>query len=251
MTEAADAVTVCLLRAAHRGPEILMVQRPESASFMAGAWVFPGGAVDDTDADQEGMAPFQAAALREVVEETGIWLLAEGEQVSERRPRGAAVFADAPGPLGPDRLRYFANWITPAPLPIRFDTRFFATEVSRRVEALVDGKELVDAAWIDPADALERADAGDWLIAFPTARALTALSGHDTVAALFDSLPDPATVQAIQPRISVGEDAVRILLPTDPGFDDAASGEADPELLSKARAVAANGGDVPAEMRRT
>lgn len=228
-----------------------MVQRPESATFMGGAWVFPGGAVDDTDNDQEGLAPFQAAALRELVEETGIWLLSDGEQVTEQRPEGAAVFSEAPGPLGADRLRFFANWITPAPLPIRFDTRFFATEVSRRVEALVDGKELVDAAWLDPADALERGDAGDWLIAFPTAQALTALSGHDSVASLLESLPDPAGVEPIQPRISVAEEAVRILLPSDPGFAEAGEEEDDPDLLSRAQAVAAAGGDAPAEMKRT
>jgi 8-oxo-dGTP pyrophosphatase MutT (NUDIX family) len=251
VTEAADAVTVCLVRAAHHGPEVLMVQRPESAAFMGGAWVFPGGAVDDSDAEQEGMWPLQAAALRELVEETGIWLLADGEQVTDRRPAGPAVFAEAPGAFGADRLRYFANWITPAPLPIRFDTRFFVTEVSRRVEALVDGKELVDAAWLDPADALERADAGDWLIAFPTRQALIALSGHGSVAALMESLPDPSMVEGVQPRIDVDENAVRILLPTDPGFEDAAAAEADPDLLARAQAVAAAGGDVPAEMRTT
>jgi 8-oxo-dGTP pyrophosphatase MutT (NUDIX family) len=250
VTKAADAVTVCLLRDAHHGPEVLMVQRPDGATFMGGAWVFPGGAVDESDAGHEGLQPLEAAALRELVEETGIWLLAEGEQVTDRRPSGVAVFTEAPGQLGPDRLRYFANWITPAPLPIRFDTRFYATEVSRRVEALVDGRELVDAAWIDPTDALERGDAGDWLIAFPTAQALVALAGHDTVAALFGSLPEPEAVEAIQPRIEVSEDAVRILLPGDPGFDEAAADERDPDLLSRAEAVAASGGMVPAEMRR-
>jgi 8-oxo-dGTP pyrophosphatase MutT (NUDIX family) len=245
-----DAATVCLLRAAHHGPEVLMVQRPETAEFMGGAWVFPGGAVDDIDNDREGLWPLQAAALRELVEETGIWLSNDGEQVTEKRPRGAAVFESAPVPLDGERLRFFANWITPAPLPIRFDTRFFLTEVSRRVEALVDGKELVDAAWLDPAAALERGETGDWLIAFPTGRVLELLAGHETISALIETLPDPANVEAIQPRLSVGDDSVRLLLPTDPGFDQAGAHEDDPGLLARAIAVAGAGGDVPAELRR-
>ena len=226
---------------------------------MGGAWVFPGGAVDDTDAGPEagsivqstddGLARWRAAALRELVEETGIWLTVDGEVVTDKRPDGVAVFASAPSPLNGERLRYFANWITPAPLPIRFDTRFFVTEVSRRVEALVDGRELVDAAWTDPADALERADAGDWLVAFPTRSTLQLFAGHDSIIDLFAALTDPGEVEAVQPRLVVGDDAVRILLPTDPGFDDAADGEEAPDLLARAMAVAEAGGTVPVEMR--
>lgn len=227
-----------------------MVQRPEGAAVMGGAWVFPGGAVDEADETQEGLWPLRAAALRELVEETGIWLADDGEQVTETRPRGAAVFDEAPVMLDGERLRFFANFITPAPLPVRFDTRFFVTEVSRRVSALIDGKELVDAAWIDPADAIERAESDDWLIAFPTRQVLGMLVGHDSVAALFDTLPDPANVEPVQPRIAVSEAAVRILLPSDPGFDEAGMQEDDPELFARAEAVAAAGGDVPAEMRR-
>ncbi len=244
---ARDAVTVCLVRAAHHGPEVLMVQRPEGAQFMGGAWVFPGGAVDDADQGPEGLSPFQAAALREVVEETGIWLTTDGEQVTEKRPSGSGVFAAAPAPLDGERLRLFANWITPAGLPIRFDTRFFVTEVSRRAAALIDGKELVDAAWTDPADALERGDAGDWLIAFPTRQALLVLSGHASVADLLASLPDPASVEPVQPRLAVTEDSVRIVLPDEPGFDEL--DEDDPDLFARAMAVVEAGGDVPAEMR--
>jgi len=245
-----DAATICLIRAAHHGPEVLMVQRPDTATFMSSAWVFPGGAVDETDQAQEGLWPLQAAALRELVEETGIWLSTDGEQVTDKRPTGAAVFDEAPVPLDGERLRFFAHWITPVPLPIRFDTRFFATEVSRRVDALVDGKELVDAAWLDPAIALERADGGDWLIAFPTRQVLQVLAGHDSVGALLESLPDPAGVEPVQPRIAVADDAVRILLPTDPGFDEAGESGDDPELLARAMAVADAGGEVPAELRK-
>jgi 8-oxo-dGTP pyrophosphatase MutT (NUDIX family) len=245
-----DAATVCLIRAAHHGPEVLMVQRPDSAKFMGGAWVFPGGALDDSDAEADIHGGDDGlTALRELVEETGIWLTIDGADVTDTRPDGAEVFDAAPALLDADALQYFANWITPAPLPIRFDTKFFVAEVGRRIEALVDGKELVDAAWIDPADALERADSGDWLVAFPTRNTLEAFSGHESVAALIEALSGSAEIPAIQPRIAVVGNEVRILLPTDPGFEAAGAGEADPELLTRARAVADAGGEIPAEMR--
>jgi 8-oxo-dGTP pyrophosphatase MutT (NUDIX family) len=233
-----------------------MVQRPDSARFMGGAWVFPGGALDDSDADAEihgaddGLTAWRAAALRELVEETGIWLTVDGTQVTEKRPVGAAVFGAAPATLDADALCYFANWITPAPLPVRFDTKFFAAEVPRRIEALVDGKELVDATWIDPGDALERADSGDWLVAFPTRNTLEELGGHDSVAALIGALSGSVEIPAIQPRLAVLEGEVRILLPTDPGFEAAGADEDDPGLLARALAVAVAGGEVPAELRR-
>ena len=53
----------------------------------------------------------------------------------------------------------------------------------------------------------------------------------------------------MQPRLVVGDDAVRILLPADSGFDDAADGEEAPDLLARAMAVAEAGGTVPVEMR--
>lgn len=253
-----EAATICLVRDADLGPEVLMVQRSDRARFMPAAWVFPGGAVDESDAGPEALAavrssdddlfPWLAAAMRELVEETGIWLTVNGAQVTDKRPNGPEVFSSTSAPFDGDALRYFANWITPAPLPIRFDTRFFVVDVPRRIEALVDGKELIDAAWIDPADATGRAKSGDWVVAFPTRNTLQALSGHESVANLIAALTKDAEVTAVQPRLVVGDDWVRILLPSDEGFDEAAEAEHDPELLTRALAIAAVGGDVPAEL---
>ena len=44
------ASTICVFRDSAAGPEVLMVQRGATARFMGGAWVFPGGAVDQLDA---------------------------------------------------------------------------------------------------------------------------------------------------------------------------------------------------------
>src|SRR4028119_1311587 len=41
-----QAATVVLMRGGDERLEVLLVQRTHSARFMAGVWVFPGGAVD-------------------------------------------------------------------------------------------------------------------------------------------------------------------------------------------------------------
>jgi len=45
------AATLILARDGKQGPEIFMMQRTLKASFVAGAHVFPGGAVDPGDED--------------------------------------------------------------------------------------------------------------------------------------------------------------------------------------------------------
>src|SRR5437763_10672963 len=95
--EARPAATVVLLRDSPRGPEVLMVRRTRGASFMADAWVFPGGRVDSNDGSNEDA--FANAAARELREEAAI-------------------------AVEPTSLVPFARWITPSAEPKRFDARF-------------------------------------------------------------------------------------------------------------------------------
>lgn len=93
------AATTLVVRDGTEGLEVLMVRRSPNASFMPGAYVFPGGAVDEADgavaaarALDESIAhveqrigavtgvgalarAFAVAALRECFEECGLWLL--------------------------------------------------------------------------------------------------------------------------------------------------------------------------------
>ncbi|MEA2010525.1 MAG: NUDIX hydrolase [Actinomycetota bacterium] len=221
-----EAATVCLVRDGDDGLEVLMARRTPSARFMGGAWVFPGGAVDGEDerSGASGSDRWRAAAVREVAEETGIRL------------------------VGHD-LVYFANWITPAPLPIRFDTRFFAAVVGRDVEPLVDGDELVDARWMPPSDVLAEARRGTMLVAFPTRKTVEYLGTFGTSDLLLSHIKAQPSVVSIQPRLAVGHGAIQILMPDDPGFDEAAVGERDPDLMARMMKIAADGGDVPPEFR--
>ena len=50
------AATVLLMRDGASGIELLMTRRSMTASFAAGAYVFPGGGVDPADAAAHGQA---------------------------------------------------------------------------------------------------------------------------------------------------------------------------------------------------
>jgi len=259
-----EASTVCLVCDTVQGLEVLMVRRTPSARFMGGAWVFPGGAVDEDDGTQSSSSGFvsgdpdlvrwQAAALRELVEETGFWLLESGAVVTSDRLAGGEIFSNVEERgerLSGDALWYFANWITPEPLPIRFDTRFFAAVIPQGLNPSIDGNELIDAVWIRPADVLERADDGRWLVAFPTRKVVEFLGSFDSSDELRDHVEDQSSIEPIQPRLSIANERIEILMPGAVGFEEAAVGERDPALMAKMMQIVEAGGDVPPEFGST
>jgi 8-oxo-dGTP pyrophosphatase MutT (NUDIX family) len=186
------AATVILLRGGDRELEVLLAQRTPQARFMGGAWVFPGGAVNESDG--EGDAALRAAAVRELSEEAGVDL------------------AD------PDELVPFSRWITPAVVKIRFDTWFFLAPLPPGAEPAVDGSEMVDARWYTPADALAAAADGHILLVFPTIKHLEQLSSFPSADALLEHARS-RTVQPVEPRVLGQGETARIVLPGEPGYD--------------------------------
>jgi 8-oxo-dGTP pyrophosphatase MutT (NUDIX family) len=190
ITEARQAATLVLLRDSPAGPEVLLVQRNPEQRFMGGAWVFPGGAVHAEDADHA------AAALRELEEEAGVSL-----------PAGA--------PLLP-----WSRWITPAEVKVRFDTWFFVAAAPAGAEVAADGSECVDARWLRPDDALAAHARDELMLVFPTIKHLEALREFDSVAAALDSARRREVVP-VQPKVVMRDGGADVLLPGDPGFDEA------------------------------
>jgi 8-oxo-dGTP pyrophosphatase MutT (NUDIX family) len=186
------AATVILLRGGSETLEVLLVQRNPESRFMGGAWVFPGGAVDRGEGD--GEAAFRAAAVRELAEEAGIEL------------------------TEPEGLVQFSRWITPAQVKIRFDTWFFLAPAPDGAEAVIDGAEVVDARWYSPAGALEASAKGELFLVFPTIRHLEQLAGFESVEALL-SYARGREVLPVEPRVLLGGETARVLLPGDPGYD--------------------------------
>jgi 8-oxo-dGTP pyrophosphatase MutT (NUDIX family) len=190
VSEARPAASLILLRDSANGPEVLLVKRNPEQRFMGGVWVFPGGAVHADDADHA------RAAVRELEEEAGIALPADAQLVP------------------------FSRWITPAEVKVRFDTWFFAARAPDGARATPDGGECVDARWLRPRDALSACERDELLLVFPTIKQLEQLSQSGSVA---DALEAAAArpVEPIQPRVVVREGVAEVVLPGEPGYDDA------------------------------
>jgi 8-oxo-dGTP pyrophosphatase MutT (NUDIX family) len=196
IAEPRPAASLILLRRggrhAHRGVEVLLVRRSPDARFMPGVWVFPGGRVDAADAGDEESAHL-ACAVRELHEEADIELPADAE------------------------LLPWSHWITPEPVPVRFDTRFYVALAPPHSPPRPDGRETTDAQWFAPAAALERHGAGELDLVFPTIKHLESLLPYSTSGEVLEAARGRA-VEPVMPRV-VGEgDERRIVLPGEPGY---------------------------------
>ena len=157
------ASTVALLRDVDGGVEVCMLRRPGRSSFAAGAFVFPGGAVDAAD----GIGPdaYRIAGVREVLEEVGLLIggAAEGTdnedldvRISAARAqildgaRLANALAEHALVIRPDDLVYIAHFITPPREGRRYDTRFFATRIGVQQDVRVHAAEAVEGGWHRP-----------------------------------------------------------------------------------------------------
>jgi len=224
------AATVVLGRDGDTGLEVLMVRRNRDAVFLGGAHVFPGGGVDGADRSaiaREAIAysgsdeelPWRAAALRELFEEAGVLLGAPDlvHEVDEERFYPDLVRLG--GRLDADRLEYFANWVTPLGPPRRFDTRFYAVGADPIV--VTDDREVFDPEWVRPAEALGRFERDEWFLEIPTRATLEWMRSFESVARLLAEAAATSVVQ-VAPRISRdATGAVQVLMPGDPGFEEA------------------------------
>jgi 8-oxo-dGTP pyrophosphatase MutT (NUDIX family) len=188
VVKARPAATLILLRDGPDGPEVLLVKRNPEQSFMGGAWVFPGGAVN------EGEGGPRQAALRELEEEAGI------------------AMTDAVA------LAPFSRWITPEEVTVRFDTHFFLAAAPPGAEARPDGHECVDARWMRPAAALEAGASGELMLVFPTNKNLEHHTAFDSVEQALAAVRE-RDVMPVQPRVVVEEGGAQIVLPGEPGYD--------------------------------
>ncbi|MDO8209474.1 NUDIX hydrolase [Conexibacter sp. CPCC 206217] len=192
------AASVIVVRGGANALELLLVQRSHEARFMAGVWVFPGGAVDAADGPIDHPDDLQyalrSAALREVAEEAGIRI--DGE------------------------LTPFSRWITPAHLMTRFDTWFFVTPAPYGAEARVDGSECIDAKWMSPTEALAAHQAGQLPLVFPTIKHLEQLRAFSTANQLLEYSYE-LIIEPVEPRVVMVRDEARVLLPGDPGYESA------------------------------
>ncbi len=212
------AASVLVLR--DRPFEVLMIRRHKRSSFVPDVWVFPGGAVDPSDAaigNRSELATMRAAAARELFEETGIWPgapLAQSDAQRKALLEGTVAFASlvAQAPIDFDRFVWNSRWITPVGVPKRFDTYFFLTEVGRDVVATPENEEAVEVTWISPQDALRLEAEGAFPMVFPTIKHLEAITAFDSVPILLDSRRG-VDVPTTRPILEDDHGRKRIVLP--------------------------------------
>lgn len=239
-----DAATIVLGRPVEPGGfEVLLLKRPSTSRFAAGAYVFPGGKIDEGDSD-DGLQPRMPttgrdaepaavlAALRELFEETGLLL-------ADRRPTPADESAVRRALLADERtfgdavreydLRfnethvcYFARWITPARFARRYDTRFFLAELpAERHDFEPDlTDEIAGATWVSPRRAVELFRTGRLPMLFPTRVTLQALSEFAAIDSVFERYATHS-VEPVTPRLLIRGDSIRPVLPGDPEYEEA------------------------------
>ena len=255
------AATTLIVRDGAAGLEVLMVRRSQQASFMPGAYVFPGGAVDPADSDAAHSAlldepadrlrqrigavtgvgdqagAFAVAGLRECFEECGLWLGAPDDHVPaagwdavRARLHGgttlAALAAEMGLPLATSCLQPFARWVTPVGLPKRFDTLFVVARAPAGQVPEVDAGETTTLAWVQPAAALAARQRGEFQMEFATASVVQTLTPFGTAASLLAHAAAQTSLPAVHPRVVFGDDGKfkAVLLPGQDGYDTAWAG---------------------------
>jgi 8-oxo-dGTP pyrophosphatase MutT (NUDIX family) len=170
-----DSATLILIDRAEPVPKVLLGRRHERHRFLPGKFVFPGGRIEPSDRlmavsaalherhvaklmrrlkrpSPARAAAYALAAIRETYEETGI-MLGAPSAVTMAVPTGPwQAFAKAG--IVPDlsQIHFIARAITPPKRPLRFDSRFFAADISavaHRVDGMVGPEaEFVELVWL-------------------------------------------------------------------------------------------------------
>jgi 8-oxo-dGTP pyrophosphatase MutT (NUDIX family) len=119
-------------------------------------------------------------------------------------------------------IHYFAHWITPRGAPRRYDTRFFVAAAPPGQVAAHDAGETIADVWIRPEEALARHRSGEIEIIFPTIRNLQVISRFVTSGDLLAAAARASnSVPVIEPRVVADGNGMRIVLPGDPGYEEA------------------------------
>ncbi|GMV06821.1 MAG: hypothetical protein AMXMBFR53_30960 [Gemmatimonadota bacterium] len=177
------------------------------------------------DADPPALA-YYLAALREAFEEAGILVARDGAGAPPPTAEEDAAVDALRGDLMEDRLafaqvldrmgcrldgaavEYLAHWITPLPEPRRYDTRFFAARARPGAHAVIDPREMTDALWVTPAEALRRNDEGTLPMVFPTILTLRDLEAFASVDEILADLRS-RRIRTILPRLVLTPEGIR------------------------------------------
>lgn len=143
---------------------------------------------------------FFVAGVRELFEEAGVLLAedAKGEPLGRPSPELLKRLAGHRKKLQSDhtdfsrilteegllcpvsRLLWFAHWVTPATSPRRFNTYFFLAQKPPGQETSPFDREIAEAVWLSPEQAIENWHQGKWRMIPPTISSLDTLSKYNS-----------------------------------------------------------------------
>jgi 8-oxo-dGTP pyrophosphatase MutT (NUDIX family) len=152
MREPIPAAAVAFVRDTPEGIEVYLSRRPQHFRYYPGAFVFPGGRLDQTDAD------IRATACREVKEEIGV-------------------------DIDPARLVLLRNINTSPHAGPVYHMQTFAYPVEEEFSTSLNPEEVDEEVWATPREALGRFD-----LPYQVRAAVYSISRFETVADLIGAL---------------------------------------------------------------
>lgn len=152
MKEPIPAAAVAFVRDTPQGIEVYLSRRPQHFRYYPGAFVFPGGRLDQTDAD------IRATACREVKEEIGV-------------------------DIDPARLVLLRNINTSAHAGPVYHMQTFAYPVEDEFSTSINCEEVEEEIWATTREALERFE-----LPYQVMAAVYTISRFETVGDLISAL---------------------------------------------------------------
>jgi 8-oxo-dGTP pyrophosphatase MutT (NUDIX family) len=207
---ARPASTVIVLRARRSGFEVLLLRRHDNVAFMAGAYVFPGGRVDQADR-VDSDTPEQLLTVSRFPD------LSVAEEQTYRRAAVRELHEEANLQVDAALLFAFGHWVTPEIESRRYDTRFFLARMPEGQHARHDDRETTALAWLSPDQAIHECVAGRIMLPPPTWTTFRQLQPFSSVDAVFEWARTRPIVR-VEPGFIKNETVTMLTLPGDPLF---------------------------------
>ena len=256
--EIRPASTVILVRELDEEKElqVYLLKRSGKSGFFPGSYVFPGGTLDPDEWENNlwqdhldlsveelsakfgpvlpinALIPYGVAAVRETLEEAGVFLAKRQTGISEssenvcERPNLESQVSgwfrrkvlEEGWNLSFSKLFPWSHWITPEAMPKRFDTRFFLALMPVGQVCRPDERETTQGVWISPLKALEANARGEILLSPPTLVTLHGLLSFESLEALIEAAKTRFWGDPIRPILFLKKGERFLIEPWDPDY---------------------------------
>lgn len=216
------AAALILVRNVKDNIEVCMLRRVKSSRFAAGAYVFPGGAIEKQDkkfctamGEPDSQIP-KISAIRETFEEANILSAVSPITKSICEQQRASLNAGTISfqsilqnnglKLSLDDALFYDYWITPEGAPVRFDTRFYLAKALPEHEVRHDNSETDASCWASPSSLLDMYDKKEIKLMPVTHVQLKRLSNFNSVDSLFNVASQKEDVKPTLPVLNFNSD---------------------------------------------